>query len=155
MPNSTTDAALRARIESFTADLANLVRAAALEAVTSALGAPTAPAKRGPGRPVKSGTPSPIVAPKRRGKRAKRTPEDVAKMGDAVVAYVAKNPGQSVEQIKKALGVEKKDLQLPIVRMIAAKKLKTTGQKRGTKYFAAGGSGAATEPKRAAPTRKV
>ncbi len=81
--------------------------------------------------------PSPIVAPKRRGKRAKRTPEDVAKMGEAVVAYVAKNPGQSVEQIKKALGVEKKDLQLPIVRMVAAKKLKTTGQRRGTKYFPA------------------
>ncbi len=89
------------------------------------------------------------------GKRAKRTPEDVAKMGEAVVAYVAKNPGVSVEQIKKALGVATKELQLPIVRMIAAKKLKTTGQKRGTKYFAAGGSGAATEPKRAAPTRKA
>jgi hypothetical protein len=135
MPTSTANAAMRARIESFTADLANIVRTAALEAVIGALGAPTAPAKRGPGRPVKSGTPSPIVAPKRTGKRAKRTPEDVAKMGETVVAYVAKNPGQSVEQIKKALGVEKKDLQLPIVRMVAAKKLKTTGQRRGTRYF--------------------
>jgi hypothetical protein len=48
MRTSTTDAALRARIESFTADLANIVRSAALEALTSALGAPTAPAKRGP-----------------------------------------------------------------------------------------------------------
>jgi hypothetical protein len=137
MPTSTANAALRARIESFTSDLANIVRAAALEAVGSALGAPTAPAKRGPGRPHKSGVPSQIVAPKRKGKRAKRTPEDVAKMGEAVVAYVAKNPGQSVEQIKKALGVEKKDLQLPIIRLIEAKKLKTTGQKRGTKYFPA------------------
>ncbi|MBL8802131.1 MAG: hypothetical protein JNN27_09065 [Planctomycetes bacterium] len=132
MPTGT---ALRARIESFTADLANIVRAAALEAVTTALGAPTAPAKRGPGRPVKSGTPSPIVAPTRNGKRAKRTPEDVAKMGEAVVAYVAKHPGVSVEQIKKALGVETKDLQLPIVRMVAAKMLKTTGERRGTRYF--------------------
>ena len=136
MPTTAINAALRARIESFTADLANIVRATALEAVSTALGAPSVPAKRGPGRPVKSGTPSPIVAPKRRGKRAKRTTEDVAKMGEAVVAHVAKNPGVSVEQIKKALGVETKDLQLPIVRMVAAKKLKTTGQKRGTKYFA-------------------
>ena len=79
MPTSTGDAALRARIESFTADLANIVRAAALEAVTTALGgAPTAPVKRGPGRPVKSGTPSQLVAPKRTGKRAKRTPKDAA-----------------------------------------------------------------------------
>ncbi len=51
------------------------------------------------------------------------------------MAYVEKNPVQSVEQIKKVLGVATKDLQLPIVRMVAAKKLKTTGQKRGTKYF--------------------
>jgi hypothetical protein len=29
----------------------------------------------------------------------------VAKMGEAVVACFAKNPGLSVEQIKKALGV--------------------------------------------------
>ncbi len=59
----------------------------------------------------------------------------MAKRGEVVVAYVAKHPGQSVEQIKKALGVEKKALQLPIIRLIEAKKLKTTGQKRGTRYF--------------------
>ncbi len=135
MPTSTTDAALRARIESFTADLANIVRAAALEAVTSALGAPSAPAKRGPGRPAKATSAAPSAKPARKGKRAKRTPEDVAKMGEAVVAYVAKNPGVSVEQIGKALSVKTKDLALPIIRMVEAKKLKTTGQKRGTRYF--------------------
>jgi len=128
------DAQLRARIDAFVSDISTLVRRAALDAVASALGSPApAPANRGPGRPPKAAA---SAAPARKGKQAKRTPEDVAKMGEAVVAYVAKNPGQSVEQIKKALGVEKKDLQLPIVRMVAAKKLKTTGQKRGTRYFA-------------------
>lgn len=58
-------------------------------------------------------------------------------MGEAVVAYVAKNPGQSVEQIGKALGQKTKELALPIIRMIEAKKLKTKGQRRGTRYFAA------------------
>jgi hypothetical protein len=33
------------------------------------------------------------------------------------------------------LGVETKNLQLPMVRMIEAKKLKTTGERRGTRYF--------------------
>ncbi len=127
------DAQFRARIDAFVSDISTLVRRAALDAVASALGSPApAPAKRGPGRPPK---PDASAAPARKSKQAKRTPEDVAKMGETVVAYVAKNPGQSVEQIKKALGVEKKDLQLPIVRMVAAKKLKTTGQKRGTRYF--------------------
>jgi predicted ATP-grasp superfamily ATP-dependent carboligase len=69
-------------------------------------------------------------------------------MGEAVVAYVAKNSGVSVEQIKKALGVATTDLQLPIVRMIEAKKLKTTGQKRWRRYFA---SLAAAEPVSAKP----
>ncbi len=114
-----------------------MVRASALEAVHEALGGTLtiAFAKRGPGRPAKSGAPSPIVAPKRRGKPAKRTPEDVAKMGEAVVAYVAKNPGQSVEQIGKALGAKTKELALPIIRMIEAKRLKTAGERRGTRYF--------------------
>ncbi len=133
MKNSAIDSALRARIDSFTTEITALVRASALEAVHSALGATftTAPAKRGPGRPPQAAPP----APKRRGKPAKRTPEDVAKTGEAVVAYVAKNPGQSVEQIGKALGKKTKELALPIIRMIEAKKLKTKGKRRGTRYF--------------------
>jgi hypothetical protein len=148
MKTTAIDAALRARIDAFVADISAAVRASALDAVREALGSPvSAPAKRGPGRPPKpDASPAPT---KRRGKRGKRTPEDVAKMGEAVVAYVAKNPGVSVEQIKKALGVETKDLQLPIVRMVAAKKLKTTGERRGTKYFPAA---AATK---AAPAKKA
>jgi hypothetical protein len=132
------DSALRARIDTFTTEIASLVRASALEAVYSALGATlaTAPAKRGPGRPPKSTAQIAAPAPKRRGKPAKRTPEDVAKTGDAVVAYVAKNPGESVEQIGKALGAKTKELALPIIRMIEAKKLRTTGERRGTRYFA-------------------
>lgn len=134
------DSVLRERIDAFAADLSNLIKSAALEAVRSALGGELAPAKRGPGRP-KASAPSaaPAVAaaakPARRGKRAKRTPEDVAAMGEAVVAHVAKNPGQSVEQIGKAMGVTTKELALPILRMIDSKKLKTKGQRRGTKYF--------------------
>lgn len=45
-------------------------------------------------------------------------------------------PGQSVEQIGKALGVKTKDLALPIVRMVDEKKLSKQGQRRGTRYFA-------------------
>src|SRR5688572_29964531 len=88
MPTTPIDSALRARIDAFTSEITALVRASALEAVHQALGGTlaTAPAKRGPGRPAKSGAPSPIAAPKRRGRPGKRTPEDVAKMGEAVVA---------------------------------------------------------------------
>ena len=149
MKTTAIDSAFRARIDAFVADISAAVRASALDAVREALGSPaSAPAKRGPGRPPKAAA-SAAPAPKRKGKRVKRTAEDVAKMGETVVAYVAKNPGQSVEQIKKALGVEKKDLQLPIIRMIAAKKLKTTGERRGTRYFPAAAATNAVPAKKA------
>ncbi len=64
-------------------------------------------------------------------------------------AVFTKNPGQSVEQIKKALGVATKDLQLPIVRLIAAKKLMTKGRKRGTRYFASGAAAKVAPAKKA------
>lgn len=121
---SAIDSALRSRIEASTNELSTLVKQAALDAVQNELGGVVAaPATRGPGRPAKSGMPSPIVTPKRRGKRAERTPEDVARMGEAVVAHVAKNPGRSVEQIAKALNVTTKDLALPMIRMLDEKKL--------------------------------
>jgi len=137
MKTTPIDAQLRARIDAFVADISAAVRASALDAVREALGSPgSAPAKRGPGRPPRAdASDAPAAAPKRAAKRGKRTPEDVAMMGEVVVAYVAKNPGQSVEQIGKALGVKTKELALPIIRMIAAKKLRTTGERRGTKYF--------------------
>jgi hypothetical protein len=137
MSTTTIDSALRARIDTFTTEITALVRVAALEAVHSALGGTLtiAPAKRGPGRLPKDAAQSAAPAPKRRGRPAKRTPEDVAKTGEAVVAHVAKHPGQSVEQIGKALGQKTKELALPIIRMIEAKKLRTTGERRGTRYF--------------------
>lgn len=55
---------------------------------------------------------------------------------ESVVTYIAMRPVQSVEQIKNSLGVATKDSQIPIVRMVSAKKIKTIGGKDGTKYFA-------------------
>jgi hypothetical protein len=48
---------------------------------------------------------------------------------------VKKTPGQSVEALAKTLGVTTKDLQLPVLKAFEAKLIKTTGQRRGTKYF--------------------
>jgi len=56
-------------------------------------------------------------------------------MGDADVAT---NPGQSVEQIGKALGVTITDLAPPINRMLDEKKLSKKGERRGTWCFPAG-----------------
>ncbi|MBM3978404.1 MAG: hypothetical protein FJ299_15625 [Planctomycetes bacterium] len=129
MVNSPND--LRARVDAFVADLAVLIRQSALEAVQEALGAGAAP-RRGPGRPRGSGK-----APKaaRGGKRAKRDPQAVLAMADKVHGIVKAKPGQSVEQIGKALRMPTKALTLPIRKLLEAKRVKTKGQRRGTRYF--------------------
>lgn len=155
-PMSTTqlDRQIQDRIQAFLTELSGLVRQSALEAVQAALGGGVAaPVRRGPGRPRKNAAAGPIAAaapagaagsksgasaagkPARRAKRAKRTSADVDATAAALLAYVAANEGQSIEQIGKGMGVATKELKLPVIKLMEAKKLKTKGQKRGTKYF--------------------
>lgn len=90
MPTASSDAAIRTRIESFLAELSELVRlAAALGSVHAALGGEPAPGqRRGRGRPGGSGVSrratSRAVAPA--GKRLRRSPADLAKLQSSLVA---------------------------------------------------------------------
>ena len=112
-----------------------------------------APTRRGPGRPRKNAVAGPIAAAApagadgsksaapagnrgRKGKRAKRSSADVDATAAALLTYVAANEGQSIEQIGKGMGVPTKELKLPVIKLMEAKKLNTKGQRRGTKYFA-------------------
>jgi len=70
------------------------------------------------------------------GKGAKRTGDELDKLGDTFHAFVAKHPGLRIEQINKQLGTSTKDLALPIRKLIADGDLKTKGEKRSTTYFA-------------------
>lgn len=132
---------IEARVQSFVQELSGLVRAAALEAVADALGGkPVGAARRG--RPVGSknkvaaaaGKAAP-AAPAARRKRGKRTSEEVDAMAARILDHVKKTPGTSVEKMAKAFRVASKELTLPITKLMGDKKMKTTGQKRGTKYF--------------------
>jgi hypothetical protein len=125
---------LRARVDAFVDDLNVLIREAALLAVQQALGATggRGVGRRGPGRPRGTGR---AVAAKRGGKRAKRDPKVVLAVADKVHTAIKAKPGQSVEQIGKALGMETKALTLPIRKLLDAKRVKTKGQRRGTRYF--------------------
>jgi hypothetical protein len=141
---------ISAHVQSFVTELTALVRSAALEAVQSVLGGSAAPAKRGPGRP-KAAAAKPAKAaatgkPKRRAKGARRSSEDVDATAVKFFEYVTANDGKRLEEISKALGIHTADLKLPAQKLIAAKAVRTTGQKRGTKYHVAG---KASKPKRA------
>jgi hypothetical protein len=139
MANNNTDAAIRSRIDSFLTELGALVRQSALQAVEEALGE-GAPRRRAPGRPRGSGKRGPgrprkVGRPAGGGKRAKRSYEDVDAMAVRVLAQVRSKQGQRLEEIGRAMKLPTKGLKLPIAKLLAAKRLSTKGQKRGTKYF--------------------
>ena len=138
MPNSTLDSEIYSRISAFLDELSALLKRQALEAVHEAFGGAAVPARRGPGRPrkvaVRPGRRPRMIA-KRGGKRVRRSLEDLAKLQANVLATVKAKQGQRLEEIGRAMKTDTAMLKRPVAMLVAAKKLKTKGQKRGTKYF--------------------
>jgi hypothetical protein len=138
MPSSSLDQEIQGRIHSFLSELSGLVKKAALEAVHDALGENGAP-RRGPGRPRTAGGSAPrATRPARRargGKRIRRSAEELSQISARVLAQVRSKSGQRLEEIGRALKTDTAILKRPVAMLVESKKLKTTGQKRGTKYF--------------------
>lgn len=93
-------------------------------------------------KPSKSSKPKPT---KSRAKGQKRDPKALAALTEKLGQYIAKNPGLGVEKLAAGMGVPTKDLTLPLKKLLADKALKTTGQRRGTKYFPKGKANGAAE----------
>jgi len=139
MASNSLDQEIQSRISAFLDELSGLVKRQALEAVHEALGE-TATPRRGPGRPRKVSmrpgrAPRAMAKPAVRGTRVRRSPEDLAKLQANVLAAVKAKQGQRLEEIGKALKTDTAVLKRPVAMLLASKKLKTTGARRGTKYF--------------------
>ncbi len=133
MPKNSVEERIRARIDTFVTELNALVRQAAVEAVDAALsdgGTARRGRGRGRGRPSRSGT----SRRKATGKRIRRSSADGDATATAVLRQVKITPGGSVTDIGAALGLSSKDLKLPIKKLLEEKKVRTTGQRRGTKF---------------------
>lgn len=155
MAGQTADQQIRALVDAFVADLSGLVRQSALEAVHDVLGgsapAPAAP-KRQSSAPKRAAS-----APKKPkgGKRIRRSPEDLQAMADTVQAHVRQNPGQGIEQISRELGIPSAELKHPVSLLLSSNALRTEGQRRGTKYFAAAGGPRKSSAKKAPAKKKA
>jgi hypothetical protein len=124
------DRAIRQRVEDFVQEMTELVRQAALESVSAALGTPGAgPAKGKSAKRASAG----FVA-KRGGKR---TAQELEQQGSALVTMIRQTPGIRADQLAKAMGVMTRDLALPIKKLLADKAITKKGQKRATAYFVA------------------
>jgi hypothetical protein len=129
---------IRAALDAFVNDLSSLIQEAALESVEQALAeASTIPGRGGRGgRAARTAAPSFVSLSQNRKKGAKRTPEELEQLIKKLHGYIAKNPGQRIEQIAQGLDISTKELNLPAKKLISDKKLSTKGQKRATTYFA-------------------
>lgn len=121
-------------LQSFTTELTTIVRRSTFQQLQEVLnglqgGAATATSTKP--RTVK------VVRMGKKSGGGKRTTEQVAEFGASLLAFIKQNPGQRGEQIAQALRTDVKTMRLPILRLIAEKKVKTKGQRRGMTYFAA------------------
>lgn len=138
MANSLDDR-IRARVEQFAAELAELIRESAMETVSVAL----SNARPSPGRGGRRGAAAAVAVravgrgrSASREKGAKRPPDEIERLTGRLLDYIKGNPGQRIEQIADGMGTSTKELNLPAKKLISGKQLKTKGQKRATQYFA-------------------
>src|SRR5262245_20230840 len=121
---------VRDLVDSFTADIEALIREEIRRGFEAAIGG--APS-RAPARTVSRASAAPAAKPAaggRRKKGEKRSPAELVAVKESLCSYIAKNAGQGIEAIGKALGVPTKDLARPAKQLIEAKAIRTTGAKR-------------------------
>jgi hypothetical protein len=136
---------IRALVDQFVSDLSTHVREQALETVRAALGdgaarrgpgRPRKAGKRGPGRPRKAAARRGPGRPRKAAGRVRRSSADLEATADKLLAHVRANAGQRLEEIGRELDTPTAGLKRPIQMLVAEGKLRTEGQKRGTRYFA-------------------
>jgi len=114
-------------IEAFAADMSEIVRRVAFESVSLALaGEPAiAPAVRTNQRPTR-----------RAG--GKRTRQEIERTTTALERHIRTTPGRRMEELSSDLGLDSRELALPVRRLLEARRIRTEGHKRATRYFPAG-----------------
>jgi hypothetical protein len=124
-----TTPAVQSALDALVSALRAEIRAEFLSALGG--GAPTHQAKRRVRGPAAR-----AATPKPRSKGGRRTAEELEALTTKTLAAIKKTPGLRVEELAAALGVSTKELVRPITKLFEQKAVKSTGQRRGTKYFA-------------------
>ncbi len=143
---SNEDRQIQEKVTAFVGDLTSLVRALALTEVSRALGvggggaaraiATVKPAARASTRSANQ--PKAAKAPSKAAKAGaggRRDSAVINALAERVAAYVAANPKQGVRAIGAALGATTHDLERPIVKLLAAGRIKKSGERSDTIYF--------------------
>lgn len=125
-------ALIEERIDSMMNDVMVALRAAAIAALSEALG----------GRGTVNGADSqqPRKSARRRSSNVKpsRSKEEIAELGDCLYRQIDAAPGQSMSFYAKELGVTSPQLAVPARRLKKTARVRTVGQRNETKYFPMG-----------------
>jgi hypothetical protein len=131
---------LHSLADTFAGAVLDAIRSASLEELLADAGG----GRPGPGRPRGSSASraSSAAAPARKARRAsgrlaRRSPEQIAKALEGVIALVKKHKGGlRAEQIRAELGMQAKEMPRVLAEGLSKKKLKRRGRKRATTYTA-------------------
>lgn len=122
---------IRARVDAFVAELSELLKQAALERLTDALGASPLARGAGKGKRAKAAGRAPALSKK----GGKRTAKELEAFSDRILATIKSQPGIRADQIATELGLVTREVVLPIKKLLATKTVTKKGQKRATAYF--------------------
>lgn len=135
MPTQDLEQQIRARTEAFADELTELVKRAALESVSRALGSSTPVRATARAKASKGRVSAAQARADARKKGEKRTPESLQALTEELYAQVKSETGRRIEEIAQAMGVSTKELVLPAKKLLEGKRIKTVGHKRATKYY--------------------
>jgi hypothetical protein len=134
---------IHSKIDAFSRELEELVRQAAVAAVSEALGE-TAPAPR-VGRPratpakpgvTKAAKALPAKAAKRRGRPAKGGVGIAAAAAEQILAYFRSHPGQRADEARSALRIDRNAWKPAVAKLIAERKIRKQGDRGSSTYTA-------------------
>lgn len=131
----TVEAKIQLLVHDFVTSVTALARQVAVDTLASALSA-TATASASPTRRQRRGMPGDSTRAVGLAKGRKRAAGDLQRLSARFLDHVKAHPGQRIELINRSLGTRTAELRGPIVKLIAAKEIKTKGQRRATMYFA-------------------
>jgi len=120
---------IQALIDSFVADLGEIAKQIALEQLKTAF----ASVKLAP-LPAASAA----ALASARGGRARRGQREIEALSSKLLAVISDNPGCRAEDINGALGTKTPQIAQPLRRLIADRRVRTEGARRGTRYFPVG-----------------
>ena len=122
---------IQALVDTFVRDIEILIRRQALASVEAAFGlVPGGSAGKAPRAAKPSAPPAEVPFG---AARARRSPQELAAEANRLLVAIKAKPGSTIEQLKVATKVTSPEI--PIKSLLAAKRIRKTGEKRATRYF--------------------